>query len=108
MRRWLANRLESWSDTLREWADRVRPPYRRPPGVPETPLERITREQLAQDRAGYIKDWDFATTPDWPQLTAKPYKVGETLRIRLSNDYEVKDDRRDAAGDGGDARPPGA
>jgi len=85
MRRWLAILLESWSDTLRDWADRVRPPWRRPPG-PETQLERITREQLAQYRAAYIKDLEFCNNPDWPRLTAKPHKVGETLRIRLPND----------------------
>jgi|KBSMisStandDraft_5_1062788.scaffolds.fasta_scaffold163735_6 hypothetical protein len=85
MRRWLAILLESWSDTLRDWADRVRPPYRRPPG-PETQMERITREQVALYRAAYLADLAFSENPDWPALTAKPYKVGETLRIRLPND----------------------
>jgi len=89
MRRWLANRLEAWSYTLADWADRVRPPWRRPPG-PETQIERITRETLAQYRASYLADLALQVTEDWPALTAKPHKVGETLRIRLPNEYEVK------------------
>jgi hypothetical protein len=83
MRRWLANKLEAWSYTLREWSDRVRPPYRRPPGVPETPIERITREQLAQHREAYARDLAAYKPDHWSDMFAKPHKLGETLKIRL-------------------------
>jgi len=90
MRRWLANKLESWSYTLADWADRVRPPYRRPPG-PESELEKLTGVMLSH-RAQAVAEEVLADQyrKDWERMARPNAKVGETLRIRLPNEYEVK------------------
>ena len=91
MRRWLANRLESWSYTLKDWSWRIRPPYKRPPGLSGTELERITRRTLAQYQDKLIADARAHPNPDWPELFKKPHTIGQTLRIRLPNNYDAPD-----------------
>ena len=91
MRRWLADRLDAWSCTLSDWAERVRPPYKLSPGLSGTELERITRKTLAQYQDKLIADIVAHPNPDWPELTKKPHTIGETLRIRLPNDYDAPD-----------------
>ena len=84
IRRFLEGWLRRWSYRLDEWADRVSPPYRRPPG-PETLLEEITRESL-QQRLGSIT----ADLMMWPDKRLYEGKIGKTVRVRLPADFKVK------------------
>ncbi len=93
LRLWLANRLEGWSLDLHDWADRVRPPWVPPPGLPLTQMEQVTRETLGRYRDRWALELTDYQNEQWTdeeraKQTANA-KVGETLRIRLPNDYAI-------------------